>query len=382
MNILVIPDSYKGSVSAEEAAQAMRRGIERAVPGVNVVALPLADGGEGTMQTLVAATGGRIREADVTDPLGRHIRGQYGITGDGKTAIIELAIASGLPLLCPEERNPALATTYGTGQLIRAALAEEVRSFLICLGGSATVDGGTGILRALGFRFLGHDGEELLHGGIALRELVTIDDSNVPEEVRASRFELACDVTNPLLGANGAAAVFGPQKGANPQMVQELETALQTLADCIEQKTGIRTHELSGAGAAGGTAAGLHALLGAVARPGFELVSRELRLEKQLARTRFDLILTGEGQLDEQTASGKVIAGVCELGKRYNVPVVAIAGAVRGSLSALHERGLTAAFSLVSGPMELGYAMEHGTRLVESQTEQVIRLFARGQMMV
>ena len=375
MNILVIPDSYKGSVSAEEAVQAMKRGIECAVPGANVTALPLADGGEGTMQALVAATGGSVREADVTDPLGRPMRGQYGITGDGKTAIIELAVASGLPLLRPEERNPALATTYGTGQLIRAALAEGVRSFLICLGGSATVDGGTGILRALGFRFLGHDRKELPHGGVALRELVEIDDNDVPEEVRASRFELACDVTNPLLGSHGAAAVFGPQKGADTKMVQELEDALHTLADCMEQKTGIRTHDLSGAGAAGGTAAGLHALLGAMARPGFELVSRELGLAEKLAHTRFDLILTGEGQLDEQTASGKVIAGVCELGKRYHVPVVAVAGAIRGPLSALHERGLTAAFSLVSGPMELEYAMKHGTVLIEQQIGQIIRLF-------
>jgi glycerate kinase len=374
MEFLLAPDSFKGSVSAKAAAEAMERGILRAYPEAHTVKLPLADGGEGTLEHLIEATKGTVYEAEVYDPLGRPIRGHYGVTGDGKTAIVELAVASGLTLLQKEELNPKLASTFGTGQLMKKALDKGVTSFIICLGGSATVDGGAGILQALGFRLLDRKGNELPPGGMFLKELVDIDDSQVSESVKKASFQLACDVTNPLLGAEGAAAVFGPQKGADEETVKELEQALTNWANVIQKHTGVAVHNLSGAGAAGGTAAGLYGLLGAKIKAGFSIVSEVLGLENVLKRHRFTAVLTGEGRLDGQTASGKVVAGVCAAAMKYDTPVIALAGAVQGNLASLYERGLTAAFSITDGPMALEQAIAQGTVLLEKQAEQVVRL--------
>jgi glycerate kinase len=374
MEFLLAPDSFKGSVSAKEAAEAMERGILRAYPEAHTVKLPLADGGEGTLEHLIEATKGTIYEAKVYDPLGRPIRGHYGVTGDGKTAIVELAVASGLTLLQKEELNPKLASTFGTGQLIKKALDKGATSFIICLGGSATVDGGAGILQALGFRFLDRKGNELPPGGMFLKELVDIDDSQVSESVRKASFQLACDVTNPLLGPEGAAAVFGPQKGADEEAVRELEQALTNWANVIQKHTGVAVHNVSGAGAAGGTAAGLYGLLGAKIKAGFSIVSEVLGLENVLTRHRFTAVLTGEGRLDGQTAGGKVVAGVCAAAMKYDTPVIALAGAVQGELASLYERGLTAAFSITDSPMALEQAIAQGTVLLEKQAEQVVRL--------
>ncbi|AMA74104.1 glycerate kinase [Aneurinibacillus thermoaerophilus] len=381
MKFLLAPDSFKGSVSAKEAAEAMRRGVLKARPSARTFTLPLSDGGEGTLEHLVKATKGTIYETMIEDPLGRPICGYYGVTGDGKTAIVELATASGLTLLKKEELNPRLASTFGTGQLIMRAMERGIASFIICLGGSATVDGGAGILQALGFRLLDHCGEELPRGGVYLRELAHIDDSRVDEGIKQAKFRLACDVTNPLLGPQGAAYVFGPQKGADKEAIRELGEALTVWADQIRHKTGVAVHDMPGAGAAGGTAAGLCGLLGAEIRPGFAIVSEMLGLERLLDEHSITAVLTGEGRLDAQTAGGKVVAGVCAVCAGRGIPVIAVVGGIDGDISPLYGRGLTAAFSLVDGPLSVEEAMGRATVLLEKQTEQIVRVFVKAKGM-
>jgi glycerate kinase len=377
MKVLVAPDSFKGSMTAKEAANAIKRGILKAGSGTEVRIVPMADGGEGTMVSLVEATDGSIHEARVENPLGRLITGQYGITGDGHTAVVELASASGLDQLTQPELDPCAASTYGTGQLIRHALDRGIRHFIICLGGSATNDAGTGLLAALGYRFLDSSGNELGRGGLALQNLHSIDHSNVNAAAEDAKFEVACDVNNPLVGPNGASAVFGPQKGASPKGVERLEAALSVFADCVERDTAIPVRDMPGAGAAGGTAAGLAALLNGELRPGIRLVMEALQFEETLRRERFDYLVTGEGKIDGQTASGKVVAGLSEATEKYRVPTLALAGAVEGSLVPLYDKGLTAAFSIVDRPMPLEQAIENAEELIEKQAERIFRLILR-----
>lgn len=376
MKVLVAPDSFKGSVTAKEAAEAMKQGIHQVSNQAEVVTVPLADGGEGTMTSLIEATGGLIHDAEVEDPLGRKVIAQYGVTGDHKTAVIELASASGLQRLSSEELDPAAASSYGTGQLISHALEGGLRSFIVCLGGSATNDAGTGLLKALGFRFLDQHGNDLSPGGLALKDIRMIDDSNVDPRAKESVFQIACDVHNPLTGTNGASAVFGPQKGADPDMADALDGALTVFAAYLEGRLGKPIDKLPGAGAAGGTSAGMYALLDAELKPGFEIVTEALRLKKQFEREHFDVIFTGEGKVDGQTASGKVISGIASLGKAYDVPTIALAGAVEGDLSELHERGLIAAFSIINEPTGLEQAVENAVTLIKGQAGQVFRLFS------
>ncbi|HET7628860.1 MAG TPA: glycerate kinase [Bacillales bacterium] len=374
MNILIAPDSFKGSVTAKEAAKAMEKGIRKVDPDADMQLVPMADGGEGTMSSLVEATNGSVYEVEVQDPLGRNIVAQYGVTGDGQTAIVELASASGLHTLLKEELDPRVASTYGTGQLIAHVLNQGLDNFIICLGGSATNDGGTGLLSALGFRFLDQDGKELKPGGLALKHLHTIDQSEVKQKVREAAFQVACDVNNPLIGSNGASAVFGPQKGATLDMVQQLDQSLEVLADCIKNQTGKCVHQYPGAGAAGGTAAGLLAFLDAELKPGIRLVIETLHLEELLSHHHFDVLFTGEGRIDGQTASGKVVAGLAELAKQYKIPTIALAGTMENDLKSLYEKGLTAAFSITDGPMTLEDAMKDGEFLIAKQAEQIYRL--------
>lgn len=374
MKIFISPDSFKGSMSSIRAAEAIKRGINRAMPDADTYLSPMADGGEGTLKAMVTATKGKILKAMVRDPLGRNILAEYGITGDGKTAIIELANASGIERLKTHELDPLKASTFGTGQLIADALEKGYRDFLICLGGSATNDGGTGLLKALGFRFLNADGEDLPEGGYFLKDLAAIDNRNVLPSVFQSTFQVACDVRNPLLGNNGAAAVFGPQKGAAPEQVLQLDYSLNVLADCIKKLQGIRVHDLPGSGAAGGTAAGLVGLLGAELKSGLQLILEKLNLRELFEKESFDLMITGEGKLDGQTASGKVVAGLASFAQAFGIPVIAIAGKVEGNLDSLYEKGLSAAFSITDGPITLEEAMEHGEILLENTAEQIGRI--------
>lgn len=375
MKIIVAPDSFKGSISARDLCAAVRRGIHRVDPTIEVIELPLADGGEGTVNSLVYATHGQMRHVQVKDPLGRPVRAAYGVLGDDATVIIEMAQASGLPLLKPDERNPLLTSSFGTGELILDALQAGYRSFIIGLGGSATNDGGVGMLEALGAAFLDQDGVQLPKGGAALERLASIELSGLDERLRESSFAIASDVNNPLCGVHGASAVFGPQKGATPEMVQRLDLALSRFADVVEKQLGADVRHLPGSGAAGGMGAALLAFFHAEFKSGIELVMDAIHFEQNIQVA--DLIITGEGKLDEQTMAGKVIAGVCKKAQPYQIPTIAICGGMELTSQQMDELGLLAGFSIVPKPCSLEQAMEQAEVWAEERVEQIVRLIKR-----
>jgi glycerate kinase len=375
MRVVVAPDSFKGSLAAAEVCAAVEAGVRRAVPHAEVTAVPMADGGEGTLDCFLRARGGDAVEVAAADPLGRPVKARYALSGDGRSAVVELAAASGLPLVEDVPPDPMNAATTGTGELIADAVRRGARDVLVCIGGSASTDGGTGLLRALGVRFLDAAGAELPPGGAALARLASIDDSAVPDAVRAARFRVACDVTNPLVGPDGAAAVFGPQKGASPGQVAELDAALTVFADVLAARGGPRVHDLPGAGAAGGTCGGLVGVLGAEPSGGALLVAEAVGLPSAL--TGADLVITGEGRVDGQSAGGKVVSAVAALAQAHGVPCVALAGGVAGPLGELHALGLTAAFSLANGPSTLDDLKTQAAPLLTAVAEQTTRLFTR-----
>src|SRR5699024_4995011 len=375
MNILVAPDSFKGSATAKEVGEAMKCGILKACSTASVDVLPMADGGEGTMINLVEAFNGSIVEVETKDPLGRPTLGQYGIIENNSLAIIELSSVSGLNKIQVNELNPYITSTFGTGQLIVDALKKEIRQFIICLGGSATNDGGVGILKALGYRFLNKNREEIADGGLALNNLDIIDESCVLPAVHESTFHIACDVQSPLTGIDGASFVFGPQKGASLEMSRELDNALESFSNYIEIHKNKYIKGIPGSGAAGGAAGGLLAFLNAYLHPGIQLVIDVVNFEEKIKNNTFDLLLTGEGKIDGQTAFGKLISGVSEMANKFNLPTLAIAGTIEGNLKPLYQKGLTAAFSITDGPMSLEETMANTLRLIEKQTEQIFRLY-------
>ncbi|WP_248925739.1 glycerate kinase [Paenibacillus hamazuiensis] len=373
MKIVLAPDSYKGSLTAKEACDAMEEGIRKVVPDAEVVKVPMADGGEGTVQSLVDATGGRLLKAAVSGPLGGRVEAAYGILGDGETAVIEMAEASGLYLIPTEARNPLATTTYGTGELIRAALDQGCRRFIIGLGGSATNDGGAGMAQALGVRLLDEDGRELPPGGGALSRLTRIDASGIDPRVRESAFTVACDVDNPLLGSAGASAVFGPQKGATPAMVAELDAALGRYAEALKRDLGADVAGIPGAGAAGGLGAGVVAFLGAELKRGVDIVIAASGLERQLAGA--DLVFSGEGQCDFQTERGKTPYGVSTTAQKQGVPCILIAGSVGTGIEVLYKSGVASVFSMVDKPMKLEEAMASARALLANAAERVMRVY-------
>lgn len=375
MKIVVAPDSFKGSLTAVQVGEAIRRGLLRAMPEAEVVVKPMADGGEGTLRCLLDATGGQLVRTTVKDPLGREIPADFGILGDGQTCVIEMAAASGLPLVEENRRNPLHTTTYGFGQLIRAGLDHGCRRFLLGLGGSATNDGGAGMLQALGFQLLDEQGEPIGFGGGELGRVARIETAGADPRLTACHFTVACDVSNPLVGPSGASHVFGPQKGATPEMVRQLDANLRHLANLMEKTTGVAVHDVPGAGAAGGVAGALLAFLRATLRPGIDMVMEAVRLEEAVCEA--DLVITGEGQVDAQTAQGKTPCGVAELAKRHHVPVIVLAGSIGSGIEWLYARGVTAVFSIVNGPMPLAEAMSRAPELLESVAEQVMRIYAR-----
>lgn len=375
MRVVVAPDSFKGSISARDLCAAARRGIHAVDPAIEVIELPLADGGEGTVENMVYSTKGQTRLVQVNDPLGRPIRAVYGILGDDATVIIEMAQASGLPLLRPDERNPLITSSFGTGELIVHALNEGYRKFIIGLGGSATNDGGVGMLKALGASFYDQDGVLLPKGGASLEKLSYMDLSGLDKRLQESTFTIASDVNNPLCGANGASAVFGPQKGATPEMVQRLDMALSRFADVVEKQLGVDVRHLPGSGAAGGMGAGLLAFLHAEFKSGIELVMDAIQFEQNIQVA--DLIITGEGKLDDQTMAGKVIAGVCKKAKPYQIPTIAICGGMELTSEQMDEIGLLAGFSIVPKPCSLDEAMEQAEGWVQERVEQIIRFMKR-----
>ncbi|CAM4510055.1 glycerate kinase [Paenibacillus endophyticus] len=372
MKIVLAPDSFKGSANAFQMVQAMSAGIRSVMPSAELVAMPMADGGEGTMEILVGATGGLFLETEVRDPLHRRVEAQYGILGDGMTAVIELAEASGLTRLHDDERNPALASTYGTGELILHALDKGFRQFIICLGGSATNDGGAGLLQALGMKLLDGEGAELPRGGMYLSQLQTIDESAFDARARESQFAIACDVRNLLCGQHGASRIYGPQKGASENQVEQLDLALLHYAAVIESHTGLDVANMPGSGAAGGTAAALFAFLDAVMEPGARLVMARINFDEQIRGA--DWIVTGEGRLDGQTGSGKVIETVCDSASKQGIPVIAVCGSVAVDQDSTTKLGLRACFSIVPGPCTLGEAMSQSEQWMQERMAQIIHL--------
>lgn len=379
MNVLIAPDSFKGSIDALSAAQAIERGILTVDESINTYLLPMADGGEGTMINLVQATKGSVFEVDSIDPISRPIQSHYGITGGGQTAIIELATSSGIDLLRLEELNPLHTTTYGTGLLIKDAINKGIKHIIVCLGGSATNDAGIGLLQALGYQFLDENGSDIPLGAEFIHKIVSIDESKVIPNLFDVKFEIACDVTNPFVGKEGASYVFGPQKGATPEIVERLDQSFTHFAEVIKTFKGKKISNIEGSGAAGGTAGGMLAFLNAELKRGIEFVVDFVNFKDILKNYEIDLIITGEGKIDGQTSSGKVISGIAQIAKSYNIPVIAIGGTVESPLSELYEQGLTSAFSIANGPMTLEEAMNNGDKLIEQQTEQIFRTLTSKQ---
>ena len=372
MRVVVAPDSYKGSVSAVGVAAALERGVLRVFPQAEVRKIPIADGGEGTVEALVTATGGQMKQERVRGPLGEVVDACWGILGDGKTAVIEMAAASGLPLVPPDRRDPRITTTYGTGELIRTALDEGLRRIIIGIGGSATNDGGTGMAQALGAKFLAADGTELPPGGGALAQLKTIDLSGLDSRLTETEITVACDVDNPLCGQRGAAAVFGPQKGATPAMVAELDAALGHFAGCARAATGRNVADLAGAGAAGGLGAGLLFFTPAKLRPGVEIVLEAVKFAEVVKDAAF--VITGEGRTDFQTAYGKAPVGVAKVAKQFDVPVFCISGGLGDGADDVLAQGIDAVMSICSRPLSLDECMRDGATLIEEAAARLCRI--------
>ncbi len=380
MKIVVAPDSFKGSVTALQAANAIEQGIRRVFPSAVIEKIPMADGGEGTVQSLIDAMGGHIRRQRVIAPLGNKVDAQFGILADGHTAVIEMAAASGLTLVAREKRNPLLTTTYGTGQLIRAALNAGCRRLIIGIGGSATNDGGAGMAEALGVEFLNADGNPIPRGGAGLSELASIDVTRLHPAIAETETVVACDVNNPLTGPEGASHVYGPQKGATPDMIETLDANLADFDTMLAREIGKSFNDVPGAGAAGGLGAGLMAFLTAELQLGVDIIIDAVKLTERIKGA--SLVFTGEGRLDFQTAFGKTPVGVAKVAKAHNIPVLAIAGGIAEGAEAVYESGIDAMLGIVHEPMSLALAVADASRLIADTAEQATRLIAIGQNLV
>ncbi|MEQ6359622.1 glycerate kinase [Thermoanaerobacter thermohydrosulfuricus] len=371
MKILIAPDKFKGSLSAFEVADSIEKGILKVFPKAVIEKVPMADGGEGTVESLVDATGGKIIKTNVKDPLFRDIESFYGILGDGKTAIIEMAAASGLYLLKDYERNPMITTTYGTGQLVKDALDRGCRKFIIAIGGSATNDGGAGMAMVLGVKFYDEDGREIGLGGGELSKIYSIDTSNLDDRLKECEFIVACDVANPLIGENGASRVYAPQKGATKEMVEVLDKNLEHYGKLLEKYFNKKIIDVPGSGAAGGLGAGLMAFLNAQLKSGIEIIIETLKLEEKIKEA--DIVISGEGKIDFQTAFGKTISGIAKLCKKHNKPLIVIAGTVE-DIEKLYEIGVSSVFSTMEKPMSLEDAIKNTSTLLEKSAERIFRL--------
>ncbi|MDI9468621.1 MAG: glycerate kinase [Bacillota bacterium] len=372
-SFVVAPDSFKESASAKEVCQAMERGIRRVYPDATVHHVPMADGGEGTVEALVDATDGRLLEREVQGPLPEQkVVAKFGILGDGKTAVIEMAEASGLALVERAKRNPLITTTYGTGELLLAALDEGVEEIVIGIGGSATNDGGAGMAQALGAKLLDESGAEIGFGGGQLGRVARIDIGGMDPRWKNVRVRVACDVDNPLTGERGASAVFGPQKGATPEMVAQLDQNLGHYAGIIARDLGKDVNPVNGAGAAGGLGAGLMAFTNATLEPGVKIVIDTTNLEAVVKDA--DFVITGEGGMDFQTKFGKTPYGVAQVGYKYGKPVFAIAGTLGRDYEELYDHGMSAIFSTMLRPSTLDDALKEGALNIEKTVESIVRM--------
>ncbi|MFG0607470.1 glycerate kinase [Vibrio mimicus] len=373
MKVVIAPDSFKESLTAKQVCDAIQAGLARVWNDAKFVTIPVADGGEGTVQSLVDATQGRIVEVNVIGPQGKRVEAFYGMLGDNQTAVIEMAAASGLHHVPIAQRDPKLTTSFGTGELIRHALDQGVTKLIIGLGGSATNDGGVGMLAALGARFTNADGEPIQLTGGGLRELANIDLSDFDPRLQHCDLLVACDVNNPLCGDKGASAVFGPQKGATPDDVRLLDGALQQFGLLTEKVTGKAVLQSVGAGAAGGMGAALLAYTHATLRPGIEIVLETVGLVHQVCDA--DLVITGEGRIDSQTVHGKTPMGVAKVAKRFDVPVIALAGCTGDNYQAVYQCGIDAVFAAVPRAMSLEEALKESDFNLADLAENVARLW-------
>lgn len=372
MKIVIAPDSFKESLTAMQVATAIEQGFKQIFPNAEYVKVPMADGGEGTVESMIDATKGQRIELSVTGPLGQPVAAFFGLLGDGKSAVIEMAAASGLHHVAPELRNPLNTTSYGTGELLLAALDQGVDSVILGIGGSATNDGGVGMMQALGAVFTDEEGKPLAHNGGALAELAGINLSGLDPRLARLSITVACDVNNPLCGANGASAIFGPQKGATPVMVELLDKALYHYGMLIEKVTGCSVVNVAGAGAAGGMGAALLGLLGAELKPGVDIVIDALKLADAIRDA--DLVITGEGRIDSQTITGKTPIGVARVAKRFNKMVIGLAGSLTEDHGVVHEHGLDAVFCILNQVTTLPEAL--------SKAEDNLRITSRNIAMV
>lgn len=381
MKIVAAIDSFKGSMTSVQAGEAAAKGIHKVDPEAKVYVGPLADGGEGTVEALVSGMNGTIRKVSVTGPIGKAVVCEYGVvenaggkTGE-KTAVIEIAGAAGLTLLSEKERNPLYTTTYGVGEVIKDAVKNGCRKFIVGIGGSATNDGGAGMLQALGFGLLKENGEQILPGARGLEELAEITDDNVIPELRKCKFKIACDVTNVLCGETGGSAVYGPQKGADEEMVERLDRLLASYAALAKKKIPKADPMYPGAGAAGGLGFAFLTFMNAQLESGIQIVIKETGLERKIADS--DLVITGEGRMDGQTAMGKAPIGIAKLAKKYGKPVIAFAGAAARDAGACNEQGIDAFFPILREPALLEEAMkrENAEKNMEEAVEQAYRLW-------
>ena len=379
MKILVAPQEFKGSISALSVAEAAETGVMRVFPEAEVVLCPVADGGDGTLETLVEVSGGEVRTCSVQNPIGETITAQWGAMGDGVTAVIEMARTSGLALLSLDERDPLNSSTFGLGQAILEALNQGFRKFIVGIGGSATNDAGAGMAQALGVALLDAEGKSIAFGGAALADLRSIDISKMDTRIENSQFMVACDVSNPLTGDEGASAVYGPQKGATPEMVAQLDNALLNFAEIVKKDIGKNVSEISGAGAAGGLGAGMLAFMGAELKAGVDIVLETVQLREKLSDV--DLVITGEGGMDFQTVYNKAPIGVARMAGEFNIPTIAIAGLLGQNFTVVHDHGIRAATSIVDGPISLEESSERASELISNSVEESLRFISVGMDM-
>lgn len=379
MKIVIAPQSFKGSVAALAAAQAIERGVRRAEPAAETVLVPVADGGDGTLAALAGSSGGQIFRSIVAGPLGQAVEAAWGVMGDGQTAVVEMSQASGLALLPPARRNPRTATTQGTGEIIREALEQGYTRIIVGLGGSATNDAGTGMAAALGVKFRDGQGKVLPRGGAALARLESIDISGRYPGLEGAEIIGATDVTNPLCGPEGASAVYGPQKGASPEVVAELDAALANFARVAQRDVGMDflREEYPGAGAAGGLGAGLMAFAGATLRSGIDLVCQALNFEEQVKDA--DLVITGEGQADVSTIYDKSPVGVARKAAAYGVPTIILAGSLGEGYEELYQHGIAAVACIADRPMTFEQSLSRTEELLEGAAERAVRLWRVGR---
>ena len=379
MKILVAPQEFKGSISALSVAEAAETGVMRVFPEAEVVLCPVADGGDGTLETLVEVSGGEVRTCSVQNPIGETITAQWGAMGDGVTAVIEMARTSGLALLSLDERDPLNSSTFGLGQAILEALNQGFHKFIVGIGGSATNDAGAGMAQALGATLLNAEGKSIPFGGAALADLRSVDISKMDTRIENSQFMVACDVSNPLTGDEGASAVYGPQKGATPEMVAQLDNALLNFAEIVKKDIGKNVSEISGAGAAGGLGAGMLAFMGAELKAGVDIVLETVQLREKLSDV--DLVITGEGGMDFQTVYNKAPIGVARIAGEFNIPTIAIAGLLGQNFTVVHDHGIRAATSIVDGPISLEESSERASELISNSVEESLRFISVGMDM-